>query len=265
MSKFQRKKYFNRVYNLMCRRFSNRLNTICLLTLLCMSIYYGYLNIYFKYWFTSQNVYLAGEFRNYSVVSMVRLNPRCLCQKDTVIVREFNDFYNIRIENEIDSLFYSYNLTRGFFEKLTVTCDMYKVLRRGPNQKIISYSISSSDDRVNLKYILKTNIKRANLFYSNWVIRVYHKSKLSLNEECEYECYKYKTKEPYNNIDICDATKIPIDLYRTWNASHILPQMLRFLPVGDDMVNVKIVIIQTRLIFLLKLNNIRNADISVTI
>jgi hypothetical protein len=114
---------------------------------------------------------------------------------------------------------------------------MYKVLRRGPNQKIVSYSISSSDDKVSLKYILKTNIKRAKLYYTNWIIRVYHKSKLTLNEECEYECYKYKSNVPFDNVDMCDATKIPIDLYRTWNMSYVLPQLLRYLPVGDDMVS----------------------------
>jgi hypothetical protein len=235
--KFQRKKFLNKAYNLMCRRFSSRLNTICISTLLCMFIYYGYLNIYFKYWFKPSHVYLADEFRNYSVISTIKLNPRCLCQKDTVIIREFKDFYNIRIENYIDSLFYSYNLTRNFFEQLTVTCSLYKVLRRGPNQKIISYSISSNDDKVSLKYILKTNIKRAKLFYTNWFIRVYHKSRLTLNEECEYECYKYNKNVLFDNIDMCDATHIPIDLYRTWNVSYVLPQVLRYLPVGDDMVS----------------------------
>lgn len=222
----------------MCRRFSNRVNTICVLVLIWMSVYYVYLSYDFYLVYKAGKLStLVEEKRNFTIQSTIRLAPKCLCQKETIQIREFKDHYNILIENEIDSIFSSYNLSRKVFEALTVTCDLYKVLRRGPHQKIISFSISDHN-LVNLKYIIKTNIKRAKHFYPDWIVRVYHKSRLTLNEECEFECIKNRDKIPYDNTDICDVTKLPIDLKKTWDASYILSKVLRYLPVGDDMVDI---------------------------
>jgi hypothetical protein len=225
----------------MCRRFSNRINTICFLIFLMIFLSKCYSNYYFHFVYVSKNQYLANEIKNFTINSPIRLYPRCLCQKEIVLIQLINkDYYNIRVENQIDSIYFTYNLTKNEFESLTITCDLYKVLRRGPNQKIISYSLYY-EDKPNFKYIIKTNLKRAKLFYSDWYVRIYHKSKFTLNEECELECLvDVNSKKALNNLDICDVAKLPIDLHRKWNSggNYLLPQILGCLGVGDNMVDI---------------------------
>lgn len=219
----------------MCRRYSNRINTLCVSILIVMFTYYAYRYYDFEFVYEPSTSNLF-KTKNFSIISSFRLIPKCLCQKETILIREYKDYFNIMIENQLDSLYFSYNLSRQFFNSLTVTCDLYKVLRRGVNQKIISYSIQSDVEDHHLKYILKTNIKRAKRLYPNWVVRVYHKGSLSPNEECELECLRMKNRELLDNTDICDVTRLPVDLYNTWDASYILSSMLKYLPVGDDLV-----------------------------
>lgn len=73
----------------------------------------------------------------------IQLKSKCPCQTEIVSIKSYkNDKYNIDINDPFNSQnAYNYNISTRTFEELNLGCDLYKVLRRGKHQKIISFSL----------------------------------------------------------------------------------------------------------------------------
>lgn len=173
------------------------------------------------------------------------LHPKCLCQKEVVLVNKFNDYYEITVQNVFNpknnstNNFFQYNVSANEFESV-ITCDLYKVLRRGPHQNIVSYSMRPDEDLHNFKNIYMLNVKN-NLIkhYKNWVARVYYSSnQFSQNHICELECVNHQGVTSRENIiDFCAVDMLPFDTKSKWDASFMSSSMWRWLPLGDEFVD----------------------------
>jgi hypothetical protein len=127
----------------------------------------------------------------------------------------------------------SYTISRHDFLNSGISCSPFKALRRGPNLKVISYSIFGTN-RIYYRY-LKSIIKGAKEIYPGWIIRVYHDENLGEKEICELECFKNEdTNKVYDNIDFCNINEIP---YESWSPNFLIKTFWRWLPIGDMFVD----------------------------
>lgn len=94
---------------------------------------------------------------------------------------------------------------------------------------------------------------RAAQHLPGWTIRVYHDSSIDESVVCKKICLKQPagslkdndTKNEtnhvdkyYDNIDFCDVEKLPYGFESTWSGVYMIPMSWRWLPLGDDMVDV---------------------------
>jgi hypothetical protein len=167
----------------------------------------------------------------------------CYCQKDLVHVEKFEYFYEITIEQSAKSknqenYLNSYRLSTREFDQLFFTCDLYSVLRRGPFQRVLSYTLDENDNGYFFNNI-EQKMNAANKHYPNWVLRFYHLNTISHSYKCETICKKHSINQDlYDNIDFCNVNKLPFNLLDTWDASYINKELWRLLPIADDFVNV---------------------------
>lgn len=164
--------------------------------------------------------------------AITHLKSNCDCKVQTVQLKDYQNFYEIKIDN-----IKKYELSKSKFNLGAITCDLYNVLRRGPNQKIISYSLYG----INEFYYdrLKILIKQAKELYPEWIIRIHYDNSINLNVICELECFKNnETNEYFNNVDFCDMNRLPYgSQIGTWNANYINKMIWRWLPMGDPFVD----------------------------
>jgi hypothetical protein len=141
------------------------------------------------------------------------LRSNCSCRKEIVKIK---------------------NYTSDFSRPL---CDLYKVLRRGNGQKVLSYSLYGSDP---LYYShIKEISKQVTKYYPGWTIRIYYDKSVNQSIICEYECLKDEVTGNYtDNIDFCNINQIPFgNPIETWDAQYMHSMKWRFLPVGDPFVD----------------------------
>lgn len=144
----------------------------------------------------------------------------CDCQKNiTIKVKKINDKYDINLG------FKRYTLNSDALP----TCNLGKSLKRGPNQKIISYSLYGKNPRY---YNLLDNlIVKAKEFYPSYVLRIYHDDSINISIICQIECSN-------SHIEFCDVQKLPQSLTETEkfiNLQYIHLMIWRFLPIGDNL------------------------------
>ncbi|CAF1056648.1 unnamed protein product, partial [Brachionus calyciflorus] len=111
------------------------------------------------------------------------------------------------------------------------TCDIYSSLKRGPNQKVISFCLFGNSKR--FYYLLLEIAEKVKYFYPDHLIRIYHNSSLDKTFKCELECSK-------NFVDFCNINKLPISIGKIntyLNVDYLNSRMWRFLPVGDTFVD----------------------------
>ncbi len=136
---------------------------------------------------------LKNDLNKINLTNYLVLKSKCECITEKVIINPFKDYYRIKIQQN-NSILFEYEIKD--FKSLVLNCDLYKVLRRGPNQKIISFSLFGTDQ---FYYdLLITNIRNANKFYKDWSIRVYHDNSINKSIICKHECLN-------NNIDYCNV------------------------------------------------------------
>ena len=118
-------------------------------------------------------------------------------------------------------------------------CNPYSLLRRGPNTKVISYSLYGSDDRY---YNITTRlIKQIHSLYRGWLVRIYHDSSIRDSVRCELECLRDENGVAYDIVDFCDVEQLPVGLNESsssWNATYLHAMMWRWLPLGDRFVDI---------------------------
>ena len=138
--------------------------------------------------------------------------------------------FNI-LKNNISTL--SYSILREDLLNSGISCSPFKAFRRGPNLKVISYSIFGTN-RIYYRY-LKSIIKGAKEIYPGWTIRVFHDENLSEREICDLECFKNEENgEIFDNIDFCNIHAM---VYVKWSPSYLIKTFWRWLPIGDIFVD----------------------------
>ena len=152
------------------------------------------------------------------------LDSDCICRADdTICIKiDTNDDYNITINQTR-----VYRLRKHDFENSYMACNPFSVLRRGPNQKVISYSILEDFDVQQLRNLIES----ANVYFPDWTIRIYHNGTIHKSVQCEFECLRNKkTGHFYDNIDFCDLNEFT---YVDMEVVHLMPSFWRWLPVAD--------------------------------
>ncbi len=183
--------------------------------------------------------------RHFTLNSTLTLYSSCLCQKEVVTVEKLPTHYTITVHNvyhiNTTNNLFAYNISIAEFEAMLVTCDLYKVLRRGPHQNVVAYSLRDNEDIKSFQNVYLINVKTTvSKYYRNWIARIYYDSrKLSSSDVCSMECSSLLgVTDPDNNVDFCDVTQIPFDLRRRWDASFMPAATRRWLPIGDGFVDV---------------------------
>ena len=143
----------------------------------------------------------------------ITLKSQCKCRKETIKIL---------------------NYTTDFSRPL---CDLYKVLRRGDRQKVVSYSLYGSDPKYYSE--IKTISKQVAKYYPGWIMRIYYDKSINQSIICEYECLKDEVTGKYTDIiDFCNINEIPFgNPIKTWDAQYMHSMKWRFLPIGDPFVD----------------------------
>ncbi len=153
------------------------------------------------------------------------LKSKCNCSKAEVRVQFTNSSYKVTVhKNATKPTAAEYSIPSETFDHFHVTCDMYKTLSRGPNQKVVSFSLYGQDPYYNGQ--VRLNIQRIKEFYPEWTARIYHDDSINMSMVCDLECSE-------SHVDFCDVSRLP-----GLDVGHILPMTWRFLLIGDWFVDV---------------------------
>lgn len=122
------------------------------------------------------------------------------------------------------------------------TCDLYNVLKRGKNQRVIAYSLYGTNKIYYERLELVLQQIRAK--YTNYTARVYYDKTVNETLRCYFEC-KYR-----DVVDFCDVNhfstsvsgQLGIDDDSTAvvydDLSYMHKMMWRFTPIGDSFLDV---------------------------
>ena len=124
------------------------------------------------------------------------------------------------------------------FESSCFTCDLYNVLRRGKDLKVIAFSLYGKNTfYYKHLHLLSRSIR---VLYPGWIMRVYHDDSINPNTKCEIECLKDENNILIDNTDFCNIHKMPLkgSFSKTWNAKYIHSMMWRWFPIGDTFVKI---------------------------
>lgn len=164
----------------------------------------------------------------------------CECRKETIRLVEAgeNNFNVVKISDAKEKFLYS--LSSDKIKSNVFSCHLYNTLRRGPNQKIISFSLFGARNSFFYDRFI-TNMKDLKNLYPGWFIRINYDRTIDKSIICELECTKNENGEFYDNVDFCDADNIPKSPFNSsdvWSAFYMHPMMYRCLAVGDNFVDV---------------------------
>lgn len=120
----------------------------------------------------------------------------------------------------------------------TITCDLFKTLKRGRHQKVISFSF---DDEHDDETKIKEMINQIRVKYKGYVARVYYNS-IDANMRCQLEC-------TYSDVlDFCNVSRMPASLRivlededirnHEIDLSYMKTMTWRILPIGDTFVHI---------------------------
>lgn len=171
----------------------------------------------------------------------------CSCRRNEKISVEQMSLkeYRVRLSNNR-----SYEIDLNSARVFRVGCDLRKVLRRGLNQRIVSYSLFGDDESViNDKYTqhLTHLAHEIRNHFPDWSIRIYYdgRSHRRMPIVCALECLRDQWNNYIDNVDFCDVNELPFDAggtrdlttRRTWSAKYIHAMIWRWLPIGDSLVD----------------------------
>lgn len=182
-------------------------------------------NFFKKKIFFALIVLVVYFYLNSPTHSLIELsfNDSCPCNKGFKIdIKKTDDRkYIIELENK----FFVLN------SEPVLTCDLHKTLKRGPNQKVITYSLYGKNPRY--YKLLKELIVKVKEMYPDYVMRIYHDDSVKRSLICQNECSN-------SHVDFCNVHKIPLSLTesnRVLDLKNVHAMMWRFLPVGDSFVS----------------------------
>ncbi|CAF0827250.1 unnamed protein product [Brachionus calyciflorus] len=167
--------------------------------------------------------YKHNDNKNDIIIKVLRHD--CDCFRD-----EFVDLLsNVNKEYFVSQNQKSYSINP---KNLFLTCDLYRSLKRGPNQKIISYSLYGKDNRY---YNLIPNLtQKVKEFFPDYVMRIYHDNSIDESIKCDLECKN-------SHVEFCNINNLPLNsenFDKEFNLNYIHSMKWRFLPIGDSFVDV---------------------------
>ena len=201
-----------------------RIRAILIIIVLLVLIYFRKL-LYLRYYarvYLDQDAVIKQESRDFTA-NIVKYTSKCKCRENvTVTLVKTPKTYVIEIEdkqqNASDSINKSYIVSRKEFEESIFTCDMYNTLRRGPNQRVISFSLYGRDrnyyNRIKLLLIVIRKL------YPGWIVRIGYDSTIDTQFICEMECLTYEGSY-LDIVDFCDMERLPVDPVNTLNVSYM--------------------------------------------
>ena len=101
-----------------------------------------------------------------------------------------------------------YEISKEVLDSSLLTCDKFNSLKRGPFQKIISYSLYGKSTKFyeNIREIIDSATK----YFPDWSIRIYHDGSIHKQTICQFECYENKRNQLI--VDFCNIEELNIDL-----------------------------------------------------
>lgn len=191
---------------------------------------------YYAFNYVEEDAIFKQNQRNFESVHS-RYESSCSCRPNPIDFIKNNDFYEvyfIDLSNKNSSKKYDYRISTKEFESSIFTCDMYNVLKRGPNVKVLSYSLYGKN-RFYYDFLpdLVRLIKKR---YHDWFVRVYYDSSIDKSIICQIECLR-EENILYDNVDFCNIERLPYDTTKTWNASYMHGMTWRWLPIGDSFID----------------------------
>jgi hypothetical protein len=138
------------------------------------------------------------------------------------------------LNNTNSERIFRYNLSEHEMKTSMITCSRFHSLRRGKNQRIVSFSLYGRDEFYYTKLQKLTELVKE--FYPGWIIRIYHDDTIDKSVKCELECLAT------GNIDFCSINKMVLNLdpemMLTLDAYYVHAMKWRWLPIGDSFVDV---------------------------
>ena len=175
------------------------------------------------------------------------LQSACKCrQHEQIILTENEQINNITIylRNFQNQTIVKINeFTLKDFHNFNFTCDLYKTLRHGPHQNVISFSLYGKEN--GYYYRLNHIAEQISKFYENkWSIRIYHDDSIYMHYVCDLECMKNNHNTSFIDIvDFCHINKISLKysdyLHKnnSRNFKYVHAMMWRWFPIGDSFVD----------------------------
>ena len=226
------------------RKYESTLKRLIILILLLLLVYYResiYLSYYSRYYLDTDSVY-KSKLRNFDGRNF-KYNSLCNCRRDTIYLEKTDTEYLVSTsygksnENDTSIKFLKYKIPTQKFENSIFLCDMFNVLRRGLNLKVLSYSLYGQN-RFYYDNIFEI-ARLAKKHYPDWIVRIYYDESIDKSIICEIECLKYKNNFNLflDNVDFCNVEKLPYDTSKLWNANYMHGMTWRWLPIGDSFVD----------------------------
>lgn len=121
------------------------------------------------------------------------------------------------------------------------TCDLYNVLKRGKNQRVIAYSLYGTNKIYYER--LELVLQQIRVKYTNYTARVYYDKTVNETLRCYFEC-KYRDVVDFCDVNhfstsvsgqlgVDDSTAVVYD-----DLSYMHKMMWRFTPIGDSFLDV---------------------------
>jgi len=186
----------------------------------------------------SKLIYQDGNNIRNKILLRSESNCECNNDKKIYIIRQNNSFQILFEKGQTKQMesIETYDISK--LNEMNLTCNLYNVLRRGKNQKVIGYSLYGKNEKyyINLKNITQ-QVKK---LYPGWTIRIYHDNSIKKSIICEIECLKEPDNSLTDIVDFCHINKLPQSFFgnKKWSASYIHSMAWRWLPLGDSFVNV---------------------------
>lgn len=188
-----------------------------------------YLRYYYSVFYIDTDAIIQSHLRDFTPYQ-IDYRSKCTCrQNETVYLRKMTTEYRIAVKRRrndglAEDTVRSYSVERAEFENSVFTCDLFNELRRGPNQRVISYSLYGQNR--NYYNYIRDLVLVVRKKYPNWTVRIHYDSSIFPEFICEIECMTYVDEASGHEVfidivDFCDIERVPYDTTKSFNASYM--------------------------------------------
>lgn len=147
--------------------------------------------------------------------------------------------YNVKLVNKYyGNVIKIYNLTNDEFQNSLFTCNIHKVLARGRDQKVLSFSLFGKDEYYYNR--LKRLIYVIKKMYPGWFVRVYHNKSVDKSFVCQVECLKDEHDANYLDlVDFCEINNMRLKFGQEIlvDFSYLHSRLWKVLAIGDSFID----------------------------